>query len=224
MRSESYVNGVETLHCEPTAIRWGRKTGTCQSRCPKNYIPYFTHFWHKLCNKRDCSIVFLYNVSRWRFFLGLLCSTESILGSLSLSCQTVTCACSLHARKENSHLCMGLPWIHQQSSNLFCFFLPQYILRRSRNFGLLWIIYWVALLEDKQRQWSHGFVLSFWEIQWISGIARLVFGRVNSSFCPLRTSFLFKSLWVSCGEMVTKKTNCHKPDHLFRHRRPSTSN
>lgn len=28
MRSELYMYRLETLHCEPTAIRWGKKTGT----------------------------------------------------------------------------------------------------------------------------------------------------------------------------------------------------
>lgn len=138
-----------------------------QSRCPRNYILYFTHFWHKLCNKCDCSIVSLYNVSGWSFFLGWLYSTGPILGSHTLSCQTVTRACSLHARKESSHVCLGLPWIQQSSivwPFLFCFFfsLLQYILRRNRNFGLLRIICRVALDEDKQRQWSHVFMFCFW--------------------------------------------------------------
>lgn len=165
MRSESYMNRVETLHCEPTVIKWGRKTSTDHIRTSVQEIIFcISHISGTNCNKCDCSIVSLHNVSGWSFFLGWLCSTEPILGSHTLSCQTVTCACSLHARKESSHLCMGLPWI-QQSSIVwpFLFFLFQYILRRSRNFGLLWIIYWVALLADKQRQWSHVFMPSFWE-------------------------------------------------------------
>lgn len=86
-----------------------------QSRCPRSYVLNFTHFWHKFCNKCDCSIVSLHNVSGWSFFLGWLCSTEPILGSHTLSCQTVTCACFLHARKESSQDCMALPWIQQPS-------------------------------------------------------------------------------------------------------------
>lgn len=92
-----------------------------QNRCPRNYILHFTHFWHKLCNKCDCSIVSLYNISVWSFFLGWLCSTEPILGSHTLSCQTMTCLLSACQEGELTSVCMGLPWIQQKSSIIWSF-------------------------------------------------------------------------------------------------------
>lgn len=92
-----------------------------QNRCPRNYILHFTHFWHKLCNKCDCSIVSLYNISVWSFFLGWLCSTEPILGSHTLSCQTMTCLLSACQEGELTSVCMGLPWIHQKSLIIWSF-------------------------------------------------------------------------------------------------------
>lgn len=164
-----------------------------QNRCARSYILYFTHFWHKPCNKCDCSIVSPYNVSGWSLFLVMHHKTSMRFTYTELPDSDVFV---LKMPGRRAHVCMVLPWIHHQPSRVWPslgFLLLQYILRRSRNFGLLWIIYWVGLCEDKQRQWSHVYALIL-RIKWISGTAWEVFGRVTSSFCPLRTSFLFESL------------------------------
>lgn len=91
--TNSHQMGKEDWH-------WSR-----QNRCPRNYILYFTHFWHKLGNKCDCSIASLYNISGWSFFLGWLCSTEPISGSHTLSCQTVT-VLALCMPGRRAHFCL----------------------------------------------------------------------------------------------------------------------
>lgn len=92
MRSESYTKGVETLHCEPTAIRWGRKTGTDHIRTGvQEVISCISHISGTNSVTNVTAALFTpYNISGWSFFFWL-CTTKPICGSHTLSCQTVMC-------------------------------------------------------------------------------------------------------------------------------------
>lgn len=165
MRSESYMKGVETLHCEPTAIRWGRKTGTDHIRTGvQEVISCISHISGTNSVTNVTAALFTpYNISGWSFFFGYAPQNLYVVHIHWAARQW--CACSLHARKESSHL-HGVTMNTSPALNSLTFsgfLLLQYILRRSRNFGLLWFICWVALCEDKQRQRSHVFMLSSWE-------------------------------------------------------------